>query len=591
MKKHLLSVLLLTGLLVLPLFTAHAQTRIDPKSPDWQWFPIVDTMYGIQQGPGRGTQFGREIHSVGDVSGDGIMDFVVNQLRADTMFTIPTDPPVQLPAEELLLFRGAKGKKPSELVGERIGLTEIGANVKFLAAGDFDGDHHRDIIVQIQIIGDTRFGNTNGDYDIYSTIVFWNNGSGQFSLRDTTRLQITGIESWYNCEAVSTDWTNDGADDLMLWSCYDGYKYGQVLVKIPRLCIWQGRLGQRWGRNGLMSTPDKTWWTPPPFNTVSDVAVDQDGDGNADVGLFHNMFGTPGTARLTILYGRKEQLPDTNDFETITLDGAGGFNSILSDVTGDGLPEILVDCGGLDMVRIYAGRRRQRLKDQFGSGNDDPTSGKGWWRRPWAELWSAGKLNDGWTGSGFSPPFAYDGSLDSVNDIWLASHPYFLCYTAGYRLDSLIDGLIEVPQASAIGYLGDVDGSGVNSIAVRDDAVGGVIFFKATKAIGETYIYRKVPDDIASADDANTRLGAHDALRMHTVPNPTSGEIKIIWQSDSETAAIVKIQDILGREVATLNAPARQQEISWQSGDVVGGAYFITVTIGKQSDSTRIIVR
>jgi hypothetical protein len=40
-----------------------------------------------------------------------------------------------------------------------------------------------------------------------------------------------------------------------------------------------------------------------------------------------------------------------------------------------------------------------------------------------------------------------------------------------------------------------------------------------------------------------------------------------------------------------LNAPARQQEISWQSGDVVGGAYFITVTIGKQSDSTRIIVR
>jgi hypothetical protein len=319
--------------------------------------------------------------------------------------------------------------------------------------------------------------------------------------------------------------------------------------------------------------------------------MDQDGDGNVDIPLIHNMFGTTPTARITVIYGRKGQLPDTNDFETVTLDSANGFNSILSDVTGDGLPEILVDCGGLDMVRIYAGRRGQRLKEQFGSGNDDPIPGKGWWRRPWAELWDAGKLNDGWIGSGFSPPFAYDGSLDSVNDIWLASYPYFLCYTAGYRLDSLIDGIIEVPQASAIGYLGDIDGSGVNAIAVRDDAVGGIIFFKATSAIGETHIYRKVPDEIAGVGVATTRSSASGSLRIYAVPNPAHKEVTISWQTDSETAAIVKVQDILGREVATLHAPAGQQEVRWQSGDVVGGAYFITVTIGNRSDSTRVIVR
>jgi hypothetical protein len=265
-----------------------------------------------------------------------------------------------------------------------------------------------------------------------------------------------------------------------------------------------------------------------------------------------------------------------------------GKYSLLSDITGDSVPELLVDCPTNGLVKIYAGRRSQRLKEQYGSGNDEPQSGKGWWYRPWAVLWTANKVNDGWSPSG--PPLQlYDGNLDGVNDIWLWSSPFILRYLGGDRLDSLIDGIIELPSIGARAWLGDIDGSGIPTIAFYTDILRATVLYKMNRKLPATGVYRQLSHVVSG-------IGADEEKRTNgwtftAESNLADREVHILWQGLLQANAEVRVFDILGREVKHWKVDQLAGAIEWSTEGVVGGVYFITLSSNGSEETQRVMVR
>jgi hypothetical protein len=586
---NILTICLLLAVPLLPL-VAQSQPRIDPKSQDWQWFPILDTMRGTLTSPDRYEQFGHEIYPVGDVDHSGTIDFVVARYRIDTVFMAPATPPYPRYPKELLLYRGVANSIPTVASAERIGVEDIASDVKFLAAGDFDGDGRIDIAARMLGYHDTSFGLSNGA-EAARLVIFWQNDSGRFVSTDTTRLS-SGAEGWSGPDqGMSGDIDGDGADELLTWDSWGIGVVGGRIVNVPKLCMYRGRNGERWGRNGVSNLPDWQWWNPPPMNLIGSI-IDHDGDGAFDISLFNNMNGV-GTSHVSVLYGKVSGgLPDTTNIRTIALEQANGRASLFSDVTGDGMAELLVNSGSLEVVKIYAGRRGQRLQEQYGTGDDPPQPEKGWWRRPWAELWTAYHINDAWTGSGFASFFDLrDATGDSIDDIWLPSAPFILCYATGQRLDSLIDGIIEFPAGQWGGMfsnLGDITGTGESVLAVGHSGARGIIFFRMG-AVPQTGKSRTLPHLAASADKPAIQS---ERMDLRAEPNPARGEVRIQWQSDGLSVdATLTVRDILGREVDSWVVPVQMGVSRWQTEGIVGGAYFITLSSDGIQTTTRVVVK
>src|SRR5690606_6176616 len=111
-------------------------------------------------------------------------------------------------------------------------------------------------------------------------------------------------------------------------------------------------------------------------------------------------------------------------------------------------------------VRVYTGEPGQDLSQLYGDGTT-----------PWANFPTPITLHDGW--GGFNPDTRRfldlgDVNRDGTNDIISYTHPFFVSYTAGDRLDSLIDGYYRFdglgPQTFV--NLGNIDGSEWSTIAV-----------------------------------------------------------------------------------------------------------------------------
>ena len=175
------------------------------------------------------------------------------------------------------------------------------------------------------------------------------------------------------------------------------------------------------------------------------------------------------------------------------------------------------------------------MKEQFGSGNDLPTEGKGWWARPWAVLVLPGKLHDGWGLSGNNPLFDLgDANLDGIRDIWMRNDELLLGYVSGTRLDSLIDAMVVSPYHDilSIGNLGDIDGSSVPTIAMSYDQFpadyqhpfnGAVMFVKPSDEVpSDGGSYRTLPQETSSAERTEE---SGEAIGLRAVPNPSDGRV------------------------------------------------------------------
>jgi hypothetical protein len=323
------------------------------------------------------------------------------------------------------------------------------------------------------------------------------------------------------------------------------------------------------------------------------------------------------TGQLSILYGRPDGgIPDTADVVTLDLAPVNGHNALLSDVTGDHVPELLV--GTLDeTLRIYAGEPGVRLLEQFGTGNDtaDPTHGR-WYRRPWAEIPLPHKLDDAFALSGETPLFALgDAGLNGTNDIWVYSSPFIISYSTGVHgecLDSLFDGIIFPPKntITSVAVVDDIDGSGVRSIAIGYDEIppnvsnrfpGGILFVKPTRAVLEDFCVYRTPlhGDGSRCGTISTVLPKQEEMKtlfnLRAVPNPGTGHVRLFWStphtgSQRGGEATISVYDIAGQAVTTAALPATDETLLWDTSSLAAGSYYITLTIAGKSTTLQFLL-
>lgn len=481
-------------------------TDKEPRSPWAICLPEFARRYGVIAkcgGLNRSEDYGRAIYPLGDVSHDGLADWIVTHTRCDTGFA--TSPPL---AEELMLYRGVRGGIPPSEAYERIGASEVGSITRFLACGDWDADGNKDLAVRIQILGDTSARNVE-EYEIARLVIFWGDSAGRYSLRDTSRLECDA-QMWLSIDqGGGGDIDGDGVDDLLV-----GPSLGLInghTQDLPKVVIYRGHRGGRWGRGGIPDTDDWRLWNIGLQKRYTRLAVlDQDGDGARDVVMIRDYPGN-GDGGVSIIYGRAGALPDTSTMQTIAFAPWGGRFALFEDITGDRIPELLICSGASDFVFVYAGLRNQRLLEQYGTGYEPEHPGaERWWGRPWAQIWLPRRISAAWFGDDDVIYDLGDLNLDGVGDITAFAWPYLVCYNGGVRLDSLVDALHNVQPGADIKTavnLGDVDGAGVNTIAVSGS---GIAYLHASRDIPLGPTVRKLVPGTGKAGvekDAPSGLG------------------------------------------------------------------------------------
>jgi hypothetical protein len=594
--------------------TGLAQERvIDPVAPSSCEINASRIIEGWLPAVGAVTEeYGRGIFAVGDLNGDGLADWVVEQFRSDTLYANPRSG-VRNYGNELLLYFGiAEGIPPAD-IGLRLGPTERTTRASFLSAGDWDADGHRDVALFEHMLFDTSQGNIQEEV-IGHVVVYWGNSSGALSNEDTTRLS-SGVDWWIEPQRIDSrlgqDADGDGIDDLAVIAPYDGFADG-ARRSIPRLHVFNGG-HTRWRDGPGANQAATTIWNLPDIGLdhwIGGQWIDHDGDGALDLALFYDTYASP--ASVAVVYRHRGGSLDSTTMESISLSGNGiGYSPEFIDVTGDRVPELVMATGELLTIRIYLGLRGQRLKKQFGSGLEPPNPGATeYWGRPWAEIMMPRALSPNWPYGGYGPILDLgDLGLDGVDDITSFARPYLTSYNGGNRLDSLVDGLVVVPETGmlpgtfrdVVCRLGDIDGSGVETIAAGFGGAkyegsyrrGAVVFFKPNRCVPREGRYRPLPPGTDRPSRVEESPPAHariDDLDFSVSPNPSDGQITACWTPEAG-AAVITVCDALGRVVHRGSSPATLASTGVDLARLASGSYIVTLTIGQRSSSRPLVVR
>ena len=565
--------------------TAQPERRIVPRH-DWAIeLPELGRMIGL---PEDGL-FADKIYPVGDVDRDSLCDWIVTRNRRDTL-------PGGKSPSELLLYRGVRGGLPDVSDRTRIGPPNLDVNMWFMAAGDWDNSGTVDLATVLQPFYDTTFGGSNGKPGAY-LVIWWSNERGEYSIADTTHL-LNGADAWIDPdEGFSQDLDEDGIPDLIL-SDVKGFVDGEVHFD-ALVQVWQGGDGKRWGR-GLSRWSTWSWWLPPRESYLKVFHrtqwIDQDADGYLDFVWYTDGTGGSRHGSISIIYGTPEHILDTANIHTIKLDSAGGRHSLFLDITGDSVPELLINAGGQEAIKAYVGFKGQRIEEQYGLGNEPGHPGEEvWWGKPWATIPLPGQLHDGWVPAGPSPIYDLgDVGLDGVCDVCVYSLPDYICYNGGQWYDSLYDSWIRRPASGSgpLVVLGDIDGSGLNTIALGSDEL--VAFYQPSSGVPETGKYRYMPPGTGTpqtdVDDDENKDRSAGRLGLQAWPNPSSGIVRILWKAPAGTALIL-ITDQLGQTVTQFEVEASAGEAAWDASQTFGAVYFVGVEIDGVRESIEVRIQ
>ncbi len=562
---------------------AQPDERIDPRHPEMMDLPELGRM--VADFPDcNPCGFGQEIYALGDVNGDDLADWAVVRSLLDTV--------ADDTGKELLVYKGVKGGLPSAMSGQRIGPVERVSRTRFIAVIDLNMDEHLDIIAHTIITGDTIGGNTQG-YGAGHLVIFWGNETGDYGLNDTTRLNNRAVAWLGPNTGFEYDYDRDGVKDLVLWKS-TGLTDG---VKNPMANFMIYKCGPGFD-------PDlPTWeiWSVPEADRIS--VLDQDCDEVDDIVFYHDKGSATSDNVVSILYGSPQgNFPDTTAIDTINLSSLYSRSALLSDITGDGVPELLANCQD-EVVRIYAGEPGVRIAEQFGTGNEPPKPDEpnDWWGKPWAELWMPNKLHDGWGFSAYHPLLDLgDANLDGINDVWVDNSGWVIVYVSGPRLDSLIDARIVQtrPEFRLAVNLGDIDGTGIPTIAaVTHSALNHIYFVKPSKNIPPTGIYREPTHDpefrCGSVSSVSAPLSPNTALSLQAQPNPTNDAVTFLWNSPPvSTSVTISIYDGQGELIRQFIPQPEAVELVWNTTGIPSGLYHISLDTGEDTATIAVqIVR
>ena len=527
---------------------------------------------------------------LGDVNGDSVDD-IISERYLDTCFRSWQC------AQERRIHYGVKGGLPNLEEGFRVGPNELMTKASILAVGDWDAKNGKDLCMVIEFYTDTSYGNIDLGFSVFRTVVFWNDGTGRFSLEDTTRIWPGSFEAGnVVTKGTSIDLDHNGVEDLVLWGSPNGLIGGELHRNIfPRLRVHFGSTDKP-----LSNTPDWSWWNAPRYIDRLE-AQDLDHDGAQDLILYN---GDHSSERpLTVLYGRLDgELPDTiSDMQQINING---LVSDFSDVTGDNYADLIILDASNDLVYLYASTpSARRLEEMFGTGNDPPREGE-WWSRPWAALKGPRLVNQYWFG--LSAHLFPVGSADTScpDEIWVQSWPFLLVYRTGTRLDSLIDAELDLRVAGGVPTrIGDIDGDGRDEFAMVARPSGTTIFRFPDELPRPVRRLRRVPDGtgkpISGVEESKSqRVESRESkkLGVEVVPNPSSGEVAIEWGVGSHGGATsqqltIRITDILGQEVLSTEIPVDYGRFVWNASDLPNGAYYIILRVDEVTETEHIRIQ
>jgi len=434
--------LLLLSLAVAP-SPLRAQSDVTPLDPDFRRLPEIARRQGyLSCDRDWYERYGMAVHVLARGAKDTVERWIVQRQRCDT--TIERLLERRTPTE-LLLYRSGGDTVPPTQAYSRIGPEDVGSFTSVLTSADLDQDGHSDLVCAVRIIGDTAYGSLG--WHAGRVVVFWGQPDGRFTLADTSQIPPLGVLWGFRpAGAVLLEPTSDSTRLLIVAATVDYYAGINAMAPAPPLRIFTLRRGERWGRNGVQCRPVWTMWNRPPVLHEAGVqALDHDGDGAIDVAFSFQGDPFAEAAYVSVLYGTRNGYPDSASLQTVHLLTAGGRASLLEDVTGDGVPELVAHAGGAELLRIYIGIRGRRLLEQYGTGADTARPGDPeWWGRPWATLRLPRSFGTGWRSSLRWIYRLGDGNGDGIADIWCVAEDFLLCYTTGEWLDEYADGLVDL---------------------------------------------------------------------------------------------------------------------------------------------------
>lgn len=530
--------------------------------------------------------FGAGVYPLGKVN--GVPWWITTLRRCEDRFRRSRRP------QRLLLYKGIMGGMPPVSSGERIGDLPDSQSQEFLTFGDWDADDYPDLAVVVQKFDDTSDGN-NG-YQREYLCIYWGSPKG-YSALDTTRLPVGGYSlPIVIYGGVSHDFTGDSISDLAV-SGGIGMRNG-VLVPTAQFHVFAGHRGKRWGRDGVDRRASFEWWNPPAlksFNTLQ--MIDQDCDGRKDLVFVRG--DVPGTT-VAIIYGTDTPGIDTTAVDSIFYPPAR--LAIFSDLTGDGVPEMCMNCGG-EELRIYAGRPGQRIREQLGTGNDPPDLGNGRpYARPWAITWLPYRINFTWSQASWSPLYSFDVNGDGLNDLATISDPFFIVYTSRLLFsDSLIDAEIDMRSAGGVMTvvpMGDIDGSGVPTVGIGvSKGSGSLWLMKPNPDVAVAGDYHEPPHkegfrcEHAAGVRSLPTTAPTQTLQLSVQPNPSSTEVSVTWKNTKGGTAMIIISDMIGKVLQRIVVAQGSQGYVWHTSGWQAGEYLLTVQCSGQTGSALVRVR
>jgi hypothetical protein len=548
--------------------------------------------FGTQDGwiiRGGNEAYGQIIQPVGDVNNDGVADWLVVHNRVDTSFAPRT-------AKEVLLYYGVRGGLPSPKSGKRIGPKELGSATMFLSVGHFDSDPYPDLVFAEEVFGDTTDGVVG--FRPSRVVVYWGNKQGDYSNDDTSHLLNPGRQ-WlgFYSSVKAIDRRQTGLNDILIIWGGATFESGNVR-ETAHLHLFELPQNERWGRNGHARTSNWQWWNVPTTDNIQ--VMNQDGDFDMDLVLYDQILVD--SVRVYTVYGVSSSYLDTVNIESVSLQRANGRVAEMTDITGDGIPDLIVNAGSQEMVKVFIGRRGHRLKEQYGTGIDPPDIPGGRpFARPWAQIKLPYSLDPTrWGRIGFEPLWDIgDIGNDGIADVVVAARPYMYVYSTGKYSDSYIDATLAVPNGgvNALTYaarLGDIDGSGRDAIAVSyGNAPGGIAFFHTSKCVedaggNEVPLPPGTGRPITSVEEPlQAMTGVRVNLQLTITPNPSTNRVGVLWSGSG--SAQLSMHDALGNEAGRWITNDNHLDL-----DLTGwskGQYILTVRAGNGVVSEKLVLQ